>query len=66
MLHDPSKSVKLVEQESVSNKLDEKPDVLDQWEKTWAEYFRQDETRVDAEIQDLCNRLRALATSIES
>lgn len=45
---------------------EEKQDAMQQWAATWAEYFRQDETRVDSEIQSLCNRLRALANSLES
>jgi hypothetical protein len=40
-------------------------EALRQWEQTWAEYFRQDETRVDQEVQSLCDRLRALALSLE-
>lgn len=35
------------------------------WAKGWAEYFRQDETRNEKEIQSLCERFRALARSVE-
>ena len=43
-----------------------KRDVVQEWAMAWAEYFRLDETREESELQDVCNRLRVIAASIES
>ena len=44
----------------------DKPDVMQEWTETWAEYFRRDETKVEAELEVLCSKLRSLAKSLES
>ena len=64
--HDYSGESIFVESESYTNKGKENRDAVQEWAAAWDEYFRLDETRDDAEIQTLCKRLRALASSHES
>lgn len=66
MLPNSSQLIESDERDSTPDKVDEKTDVLEQWVASWAEYFRRDETKVEAELEDLCSRLRLLARSLES
>ena len=66
MCHDYKVETVLPETESGSCTADKQPDVMQEWTETWAEYFRRDETKVEAELEVLCSKLRSLAKSLES